>query len=55
MSHCLYSTGIWWGHGCGISKLHGRLIRLTSAPDLGGEPLHAVEYVPEVRPIRRAT
>ena len=48
MSDVYYSTRLRWDSRHGVAKLHGRVVALYQAPDLGGGPVHAVDYVPEV-------
>lgn len=48
MSDDLYSTRLRWHNGRGVAKLRGRVVALCAAPVLGGEPVHDVDYVPEV-------
>lgn len=48
MSACLYATGLWWGRGTGVAKLHGKAVALTMAPALGGIRVRHIVYAPEV-------
>lgn len=48
MSDALYSTRLRWAGAAGAAKLHGVLVPLAAAPDLGEGPVHALDYVPEV-------
>lgn len=48
MSDDLYTTRLRWHHGRGIGKLYGRSIALDRAPDLGGGPVEALDFTPEV-------
>lgn len=49
MSDALYSTRLRWSAGRGAAMLHGRIVPLTGPPVLAGQPVHAVDYTPEVR------
>lgn len=49
MSDALYSTRLRWCNGRGAEMLHGRIVPLTKPPVLAGEPVHMVDYTPEVR------
>jgi hypothetical protein len=49
MSDALYSTRLRWDSRHGVAKLHGQVVVLHQAPDLGGGPVHGCDYVPEVR------
>ena len=49
MSDLLYSTRLRWDGRRGVAKLRGCAVALPAPPDLGGGPVHAVDYVPEVR------
>lgn len=48
MSDALYMTRLRWDGRRGVAKLHGRLVLLQAAPDLGQGPVCAVDYIPEV-------
>jgi hypothetical protein len=49
VSAALYSTGLWWTPGRGgLAKLHGREVRISEPPVIGGVAVHAICYVPEV-------
>jgi hypothetical protein len=49
MSDELFNTRLRWCNGRGIAKFHGRIVPLTEPPVLAGEPVHMVDYTPEVR------
>lgn len=49
MSDLLYSTRLRFCGRCGVAKLRGVSVPIFVAPDLGAGPVHAVDYVPEVR------
>lgn len=49
MSHALYATRLYWaGTRGGIAKLHGRSVELHAPPHFGGQPVVAVDYIPEI-------
>ena len=49
MSHALYSTRLYWaGTRGGIAKLHGRMVPLTTAPEIPGLRVVQIDYIPEV-------
>jgi hypothetical protein len=49
MSHALYNTRLYWaGSRGGIAKLHGRCVTLHAPPHIGGAPVVAIDYVPEI-------
>lgn len=55
MSDALYFVRLRWSGGGGIAKRGGLIVRLDAAPDLGGGPVHELDYSPaigvrEVRP-----
>lgn len=49
MSHALYATRLYWaGTRGGVAKLHGRCVPLHAPPHIGGAPVVAIDYVPEI-------
>ena len=49
MSHALYATRLYWaGTRGGVAKLHGRIVQLHAAPHIAGQPVVAIDYVPEI-------
>lgn len=49
MSHALYATRLYWASSRGgVAKLHGRCVPLHAPPHIGGAPVCAVDYVPEI-------
>ncbi len=48
MSDALYSTRLRWSNGRGMAMLHGRAQTLTAPPVLCGQPVHSIDYTPEV-------
>ena len=49
MSHALYATRLYWaGTRGGVAKLHGRCVELHAPPHIGGAPVVAIDYIPEV-------
>jgi hypothetical protein len=52
----LFSTRLRWDGRRGIAKLHGKTVQLEAAPNLTGEPVHYIDYTPEIHDfeIRRA-
>jgi hypothetical protein len=46
MSDALYLTRLRWDGRSGVSKINGLVVALTSPPDLGAGPVHAVDYIP---------
>ena len=49
MSHALYATRLYWaGTRGGVAKLHGRCVELHAPPHIGGAPVVAIDYVPEI-------
>lgn len=48
MSLRLYSTGVFWESGRGAAKMYGVLLALSEPPDIGGPPIIAIRYIPEI-------
>jgi hypothetical protein len=49
VSHLLYSTRLLWqGTRGGVAKLHGQMVQLTTAPQIPGLRIVAIDYIPEI-------
>ena len=48
MSHDLYATRLYWSGRRGVAKLHGRCVDLHAPPHIAGQPVVAVDYIPEI-------
>lgn len=49
MSDDLYPIRLRWCNGAGVAKRGGRLVKITQAPRLDGQPVHELEYSPGIR------
>lgn len=48
MNDSYYRTRLRFHGSAGIAKMRGMTVSLTTAPDLGDGPVHAIEYTPEI-------
>ena len=43
-----YRTRLLWDGRAGLARLNGQQVKLWDAPALGAEPLHAVDFIPDI-------